>query len=70
MERPDPNPFPRIKAVELGRTLIGLASYFPSRPEIAYPSERRKLPEPTDGEAFELDLNGYAECADQLRFEL
>lgn len=80
----DANPFPEVnlgiadRARSVGQKIIGLCSYFPSNPEVAYPSEHRRgaaamldaaldqpqLPfEPMDGEA----LTGYAEIADSIR---
>jgi hypothetical protein len=74
----DSNPFPEInlglmdRAKELGKRLIGLCSYYPPDPEVAYPSEHRRIRgaaelldyhlADSDGEALE----GYAEVADQL----
>ena len=74
------NPFPEVnlglldKARELGHRLIGLCSYYP---ESGYPSDHRgaaamldalspSINEPTDGEAYEISLNSYAEVSDSF----
>lgn len=82
MEAPNPNPFPEfhLNFAEMAKAAAkGLFKLYPDSPEIAYPSDHRQisergaaamldraLGEPTDGEAYEPDLNSYAEVSDSF----